>query len=165
MTRTRPTAAATSAAPRRSRARTAVRAGAATVLAGVGVLLGVPVLTGTSLGAWAAELGGRTDTASYGSLGDAPASALPGWLPERTSDITVVRPGPDADVDRSLRRVDAVVPAGWRLPADCAPAPYSQPWDGGGSWPLTTASDLSTCPDGDGAWTVLAVDRRVYAWR
>jgi len=160
MTRTRPTT-----APARSRRRTAVRAGAATVLAGAGVLLGVPVLTGTSLGAWAAELGGRTETSSYGSLGDAPASALPAWLPEGTTDITVVRPGPDADVERSLRKVDAAVPPGWQLPADCAPAPYSQPWDGGGTWPLTTASDLVTCPDGEAAWTVLVVDRRVHAWR
>ena len=94
------------------------------------------------------------------------AGVLPAWLPAGTADLTVVRPGPDAGVDATLRRVDAAVPAGWSLPAACTPdAAYSQSWDGGGRRPLTTRSAISTCPDGEVAWKVVTDEERVCAWR
>ena len=149
-----------------TRTRTALRLAAGAVVVGAGVVVGVPAATGTSLGAWAGDLGGRTDTARYDVLADAPTGTLPAWLPAGTTDVTVVRPGPDADVDPTLRKVDAAVPAGWALPQGCTgDAAYSQPWDGGGSWPLTVRSAISTCPDGDRAWKAITGGGRVYAWR
>lgn len=138
--------------------------------AAAAVLLTVPATTGVSWGARLAESNGDTATERYDTASQVPATDRPSWLPaaRELTDVIVKRPGPaalDDGADPGAVKVDAVVPTGWAVPAQCSPTGYDQPFDGGGTWPLTTTSTLVSCPDPTGAWTVLLDDGHLYAWR
>ena len=162
---------ATTTPVRRSTPSRRRRATTVTTLVLVGLLAAAAVLLfrpadGTSPGAWLNELRGQTETDRYAELGDVPAGTAPSWLPEGTSDLTVKRPGESSGEDRDQVKVDGTTPDGWSLPAACTAASgYSMPFDGGGTWPLTTSTALSTCPDGDSTWETFVEGDRVYAWR
>ncbi|GAB7189918.1 hypothetical protein NUM3379_06240 [Kineococcus sp. NUM-3379] len=122
-------------------------------------------LTGTSPGALLAELRGQVRTDSYGSADRAPRGDVPAWLPPSSAEVVVRRPGEEQGAGPGAVAVQADVPHGWALPQECAAVGYSQPWDGGGNWPLARSTPLSSCPDDGGAWTAFLDGGRLYAWR
>ena len=140
--------------------------GAVAATVAVAALLGAEPLTGMSPGALLAELRGQTRTETYAVAADAPAARVPGWLPASATDVVVKRPGEDQGLGPGAVAVDAAVPADWALPAGCAAtAGWSQPWNGGGQWPLTRATALVACPDGGTSWTAFLHSGHLYAWR
>ena len=141
-----------------SGATVVIAAGAASVIAAGAASARFTQKYGT-LGAWAAEMRGSTETTHYDRVVDAQVGLLPVWLPSGSTDITVKRPGPNA-VGVEGVKVDARL-GGASLPATCRPADSPPiPWDGGGHWP-DAQQDALACA----GWLAFVSGDRVFAWR
>lgn len=128
-------------------------------LLAVSVGLGAALVSERSPGSLWAELRGNTEVEHPDSAADVTSEQGPDWLPGDADEITVVRSGPNADVEGS--RIDARVPEGSTTPESCvASKQASLPWDGGGRWPDFTLAETLTCGD----WHLVARPHHWYAW-
>ena len=138
-----------------------VVAALATGAGAVALLSGPRLSPGEQLNEWR----GNTSTNHYDALEDIPAETAPTWLPAKITDIMVKEPGKNQDEASGTRKIDGIFPSDWSIPLECTPTQYSQPWDGGGNWPLTLKSKIMDCPDGPTHWHVMTQAQRVYLWK
>ena len=150
-------------AQRRATARTiriVVISAGVLVVAAIAVGVGVHAASGLSVGKELEEINGQTHTTHYSAPSQAPSRDLPGWFPKSATSITVEVPGPNSKSPGG-RQADADVPAGYELPATCAPTGQSFPWAGGFDGLNIPASTLSLCA----GWTATVARDHLYVWR
>ncbi|WP_432522958.1 hypothetical protein [Kineococcus sp. SYSU DK006] len=121
----------------------------------------VPGVAG--LGPLLAEAQGHTDRAVHSRPAQVPAADLPDWARAGEAEVTVVRPGEAAGEGAGEAvRADLAVPAGFTLPATCAPVErVGMPFDGGGDeWP-----DSRRPGHRCGGWSAVVAGDHLYVWR